>query len=343
MSKSLGNVFYPIEICEKWGADLLRLWVGSVEYQADVKMSERVMTQLSEAYRKIRNTFRFALGNLGDFDPSRDALSNDQLEEFDRWVLDRTAELVKKCREWYAGYEFHRVYHAIHDYCVVDLSAFYFDVLKDRLYTKAPRNKSRRSAQTAVWKISSALVRLAAPILVFTSEEIWKYLPKAPTEPRSVHMALFPETEALVCGIAKDAAEKWERLAQVRSAVLVALEQARAAKTIGGGLEAKVHLHAGPEAAGLQELLEEKKSLLPALFIVSQVQVHSSAISASAPAETLPGLTIKVDRADGAKCERCWNYSTHVGENSRYPKVCERCSEALAEIERDGSATVAAN
>src|SRR3989442_12730907 len=152
-----------------------------------MKMSERVMTQLSEAYRKIRNTFRFALGNLSDFAPSRDALSNDQLEEFDRWVLDRTAELVKKCREWYAGYEFHRVYHAIHDYCVVDLSAFYFDVLKDRLYTKAPRNKSRRSPQTAGWKISSALVRIAAPILVFTSEEIWKYFPKSQVEPVSVH------------------------------------------------------------------------------------------------------------------------------------------------------------
>jgi len=333
MSKSLGNALYPIEICEKWGADLLRLWVGSVEYQADVKMSERVMTQLSEAYRKIRNTFRFALGNLGDFDPSRDVLSNEQLEEIDRWMLDRTAELLKKCREWYANYEFHRVYHAIHDYCVVDLSAFYFDVLKDRLYTKAPRNKSRRSAQTAVWKISSALVRLAAPILVFTAEEIWKHLPKAQSECESVHMTLFPEADALACGIAKDAAEKWERLAQVRSAVLVALEQARVAKTIGGGLEAKVQLHAGPQAAGLQRLLEEKQAVLPALFIVSQVAVQPSAIAGSIPAETFPGLAIKIERADGSKCVRCWNYSERVGENSRYPTVCERCSEALAEIE----------
>ena len=333
MSKSLGNALYPIEICEKWGADLLRLWVGSVEYQADVKMSERVMTQLSEAYRKIRNTFRFALGNLGDFDPSRDVLSNEQLEEIDRWMLDRTAELLKKCREWYANYEFHRVYHAIHDYCVVDLSAFYFDVLKDRLYTKAPKNESRRSAQTAVWKISSALVRLAAPILVFTAEEIWKHLPKAQSECESVHMTLFPEADALACGIAKDEAEKWERLAQVRSAVLVALEQARVAKTIGGGLEAKVQLHAGPQAAGLQRLLEEKQAVLPALFIVSQVAVQPSVIAGAIPAETFPGLAIKIERADGSKCVRCWNYSERVGENSRYPTVCERCSEALAEIE----------
>ena len=333
MSKSLGNALYPIEICEKWGADLLRLWVGSVEYQADVKMSERVMTQLSEAYRKIRNTFRFALGNLSGFDPSRDALSNNQLEELDRWMLDRTAELVKKCLDWYAGYEFHRVYHAIHDFCVVDLSAFYFDVLKDRLYTKAPKNKSRRSAQTAVWKIAGALVRLAAPILVFTTEEIWKYLPKAPGEPDSVHMSLFPDTNSLACGIAPKAAETWARLAQVRSAVLVALEQARAAKAIGGSLEAKVLLHVDPHGSPLQKLLEEQRATLPALFIVSQVEVTPSAIPASVPAESLPELSIKIVHADGAKCERCWNYSTRVGENSRYPTICERCSEALAEIE----------
>ena len=341
MSKSLGNVITPKQITEKWGADLLRLWVASVEYQADVKMSERVMTQLSEAYRKIRNTFRFALGNLADFDPSRDALPNNQLEEIDAWMLDRTAELVKKCREWYANYEFHRVYHAIHDYCVVDLSAFYFDVLKDRLYAKAPKNKSRRSAQTAVWRISDALVRLAAPVLVFTAEEIWKYLPKAAGKLESVHMAVFPDAEALACGIPPKEAEKWARLAQVRSAVLVALEQARAAKTIRGGLEAKVRLHADGKSPGLQELLKEKGSLLPALLIVSQVAVDSAEEDGLVPSETLPGLAVKIERADGKKCERCWNYSTHVGENPRYPTVCERCSEALAEIERDGAAGVA--
>jgi len=341
MSKSLGNTLYPLEICERWGADLLRLWVASVEYQADVKMSERVMTQLSEAYRKIRNTFRFALGNLSDFHPSHDALPNNQLEEIDRWMLDRTAELVKKCREWYAGYEFHRVYHAIHDFCVVDLSSFYFDVLKDRLYTKAPKNKSRRSAQTAVWRISSALVRLGAPILVFTSEEIWKYLPKTTGEPESVHITVFPAVADLACNITKDTAEKWARLAQVRSAVLSALEQARAAKTIGGGLEAKVRLHAPPETVGLQNLLKEKVSGLPALFIVSQVLIDDVPAPGSAPSEPLPSLSIAIERADGKKCDRCWNYSIYVGENSRYPTVCERCTEALAEIESNGSVNVA--
>ncbi len=333
MSKSLGNAIEPAEICEKWGADLLRLWVASQEYQADVKMSERVMTQLSEAYRKIRNTFRFALGNLNDFDPVKDALPNRQLEEIDRWMLERTAELSRKCREWYAGYDFHRVYHAIHDYCVVDLSSFYFDVLKDRLYTKAPRSKSRRSAQTAVWEITSALVRLLAPVLVFTTEEIWRMLPRDAQGAGSVHQMEFAAAESLAGGISKEAAEQWVRLAQVRAAVLVALEQARAAKSIGGGLEAKVKLHAGGEAAGLQKLLQDRRGDLPALFIVSQVEVDGSAPEGAMQSEVLPGLAIKIEKADGAKCERCWNYSIHVGENKRYPTICERCTEALAEIE----------
>jgi isoleucyl-tRNA synthetase len=333
MSKSLGNVVEPAEICEKWGADLLRLWVASQEYQADVKMSERVMDQLSEAYRKIRNTFRFALGNLDKFDPSRDALPNEQLEEIDLWMLDRTAELSRKCREWYAGYDFHRVYHAIHDYCVVDLSSFYWDVLKDRLYTKAPRSTSRRSAQTTIWKISSALVRLLAPILVFTTEEIWKMLPADKQATGSVHQAEFAQADSLASGISSEAAEQWARLAQVRPAVLLALEQARAAKAIGKGIEAKVKLHASSEAPGLQKLLQERRNVLPELFIVSQVEVVPAPPAGAVQSELPPGLAIKIERADGAKCERCWNYSTHVGENHRYPTVCERCTAALAEIE----------
>jgi len=329
MSKSLGNVIEPAEICNKWGADLLRLWVTSVEYQADVKMSERVLTQLSEAYRKIRNTFRFALGNLGDFDPSRNLVANDQLEEMDRWMLERTAELVKKCREWYAAYEFHRVYHAIHDYCVVDLSAFYYDVLKDRLYTQAPNNPARRSAQTAIYKITSALIRIAAPILVFTAEEIWKYVPKSAAEPASVHITLFPEESELRTAI--DAAQHaaWDLLAKIRAEVLKALETARNDKRINSGLEAKVLLGGNPE---LMAKLKNNLAQLPGLFIVSQVGFFS----AGAPdfkSEMVPSLEVSIHKADGVKCERCWNYSTHVGENSRYPTICERCSAALAEIE----------
>jgi isoleucyl-tRNA synthetase len=336
MSKSLGNVMLPTEICDKWGADLLRLWVGSQEYQADVKMSDRVMTQLSEAYRKIRNTVRFALGNLYQFEPSLHALPNDQLDELDRWMLERTADLVKKCREWYAAYEFHRVYHAIHDFCVVDLSSFYYDVLKDRLYTKAPNSKSRRSGQTAVWKITAALVRLLTPILVFTAEECWKFLPRAAGEPASVHIAQFPEEAELRTGLAPEKINTWELLAKVRGEVLKALETARnEKKLINSGLEAKVLLNADLE---LKAKLKHHLAQLPALFIVSQVELLSAG-TGEFRSDVVPGLEVSVQRADGKKCERCWNFSTHVGENPRYPTVCDRCSEAIAEIEASGGET----
>jgi isoleucyl-tRNA synthetase len=335
MSKSLGNVVLPTEICDKWGADLLRLWVGSQEYQADVKMSDRVMTQLGEAYFKIRNTFRFALGNLNGFDPTQDAVPNEHMEEMDQWMLGRTADLVKRCREWYAAYEFHRVYHAIHDFCVVDLSAFYYDVLKDRLYTKAKRNRARRSGQTAVWNITSALMRLATPILVFTAEEIWKYVPKTAGEVESVHMTLFPEEKELRTGLAASKANTWELLGRVRGEALKALEIARnEKKLINSGLEAKVLLNADLETkAKLKHYLAQ----LPALFIVSQVELLNAG-SGDYKSEAVPGLEVTVQRADGKKCERCWNYSTHVGENRRYPTICERCSEAIAEIEEGGVA-----
>src|SRR5262249_44550185 len=206
--------------------------------------------------------------NPGDFDPARDALANEQLEEMDRWMLERTAELVTSCRGWYASYDFHRVYHAIHDYCVVDLSAFYYDVLKDRLYTKAPRSKSRRSAQTAVWKITSALVRLIAPVLVFTAEEIWKYLPKAQSEHESVHMTVFADEKSLRTDLPANKITNWELLAKVRSEVLKALEAARNEKKINAGLEAKVLLNAELE---LKARLKQYLPILPGLFIVSQV------------------------------------------------------------------------
>jgi isoleucyl-tRNA synthetase len=336
MSKSLGNVVLPSDICDKWGADLLRLWVASQEYQADVKMSERVMTQLSEAYRKIRNTFRFALSNLAGFDPARDALPHAEMEEIDRWMLERTADLVRKCREWYAAYEFHRVYHALHDYCVVDLSSFYYDVLKDRLYTKAPASKTRRSAQTAVLEISSALVRLAAPILTFTAEEIWKYLPKAANDPESVHMALFSLEADLRTALPADKISNWELFAKVRAEVLKALEAARNEKIINSGLEAKVSLNADIH---LKTKLKAYLAQLPSLFIVSHVDLINAG-AGTYRSELVPTLEVTVQKADGQKCERCWNYSTHVGENHRYPTVCERCSEALKEIEDGGASAV---
>jgi isoleucyl-tRNA synthetase len=233
------------------------------------------------------------------------------------------------------------VYHAIHDYCVVDLSAFYFDVLKDRLYTKAARNRSRRSAQTAIWKISSALVRLAAPFLVFTAEEIWKHLPKLSGEPPSVHIARFPEGQDLRTGFAASMAADWEVLAKIRGEALKALESARSAKSINSSLEAKVILELFTPNAESQLLgmLRKYAQQLPGLLIVSQVEIPAGEIPTREPhgdsfrSEVFPGLAMRVIAAPGAKCERCWNYSTHVGENTRYPGVCERCSAALAEIE----------
>jgi isoleucyl-tRNA synthetase len=323
MSKSLGNAMYPNEICDKWGADLLRVWVASQDYTTDMRMSEAVMVQLADAYRKIRNTFRFALSNLFDFDPARDAVPDNELWEMDAWMIRRTGDLVRQCLAWYDKFEFHRAYHAIHDFCTVELSAFYFDVLKDRLYTFAPKNLGRRSAQTAVYRIASALVRIIAPVLVFTAEEVWKYLPREAGEPESVHMAAFPSAENLEAALSEQASKNWERLLAVRVEVLKSLEPARAEKLISSGLEASVTLSAN---SGLANLLREYGEILPRLFIVSQVEVKDG---------TADALQISVARAQGKKCERCWNYSTHVGENAEYPTVCERCVAALTEIERD--------
>ena len=333
MSKSLGNGIYPTDVCDKWGADILRVWVSSQDYTADVRMSDAMMTQLAEAYRKIRNTFRFALSNLFDFDPSRDAVADGDLWEIDAWMLHRTGALVRRCREWFENFEFHRVYHALHDFCTVDLSAFYFDVLKDRLYTAAPKSRGRRSAQTAVYRIASALVRLIAPTLVFTSEEVWKHLPREASDPVSVHMALFPAAEDLERAFDEPRAKDWERLLAVREEVLKALEPVRAAKAISSGLEARVTLTANGNLAGV---LQKYAPNLPSLFIVSQVEIAGgNGRGAQADGESKI-LDVRVERALGSKCERCWNYSTHVGESADYPALCERCLAALAEIERGG-------
>ena len=339
MSKSLGNTVLPTEVCEKWGADLLRLWVASQDYTADVRMSDNVMTQLSDAYRKIRNTFRFALGNLAGFDPARDAVPDSEMEELDRWILEEIADLVSNCHKWYENFEFHRVFHAIYEACVVVLSAFYFDVLKDRLYTFAPQNLARRSAQTAIFKITNNLVRLIAPILVFSAEEIWSYVPKKQGEPDSIHIALFPKAEEVRTGLEIGKQGNWRALAQVREAALKMLEAERAKKTISASLEAKVKLSAD---GFLATLLEDYALYLPALFIVSQVEIRREPVGTQD--QSSPGFftvtasgepfRVSIGRADGTKCERCWNYSTHVGENADYPTVCERCVKALAEIEQ---------
>ena len=306
--------------------------VASQDYHSDVRMSQNVMTQLSEAYFKIRNTFRFALGNLFDFDPSRDSVAEDSLEELDRWMLGRTNQLVAKCLEFYESFDFHRVYHALYNFCVVDLSAFYFDILKDRLYTFAPKGSARRSAQTAIYRIASALARLLAPMLVFTTDELWKYLPREAGAPAEVHLSLFPRPDEC-CSSPDQALEtRWSNLLEVREAVLKSLERARAAKEINSGLEARVELSADSKLA---PLLRDYAAWLPALFIVSQVEL-TNGNSPTGGSGTPPGLGVTIHRAQGKKCERCWNYSVRVGESADYPTICERCVAALQEI--DGAA-----
>jgi isoleucyl-tRNA synthetase len=322
MSKSLGNYIAPEEIINRYGAEVMRLWVASVEFTEDARISDTILTRLSEAYRKLRNTFRWALGNLADFDPARDALPAAELLELDQWILFRAEELVRNCRAFYDDFAFHRVYHAIYNFATTDLSALYFDILKDRLYTAAPRSRARRSAQTALWRLTWALVRLVAPILAFTTEEVWDHLAKPAGAPESVHLAMFPEPQELTEGLDerhRERARNWDRLLEVRDAVLKRLEEARQEKAIGAPLEARVHLRADGD---LYPLLAEYIEKLPEFFIVSQVSL-----------EQRPGeFEVIVERASGRKCERCWKYSTEVGADPAWPTICPACAAAVTEI-----------
>jgi isoleucyl-tRNA synthetase len=323
MSKSLGNVILPEDVIKQHGAEVLRLWTSSVEFQEDVRVSDTILARLTEAYRKIRNTFRYALGNLSDFDPSADMLPPSAQLEFDRWILVRCEQLIERCRKSYEEFAFHRVYQSLYNFATTDLSAVYFDVIKDRLYTAAPKSKARRSAQTSLYKITHALVRLLAPLLSFTTEEVWGHLSKLEGDPDSVHLTLFPEPTFPSAGITPEqrrAIANWDRLLAVREQVLKSLEAARQEKFIGAPLEARVRLQAGND---LYPLLDQYQQQLPSLFIVSQVSLEDHAAA---------DLAVHVERAQGAKCERCWKYSTDIGFDPDFPTVCVPCSDALKEI-----------
>ncbi len=320
MSKSLGNIIEPSEVVQNYGAEILRLWVASVEFTEDVRISETILTRLSEAYRKIRNTFRYALGNLYDFDPARDAVPPAEMLPLDQWILVRAEEVTRKCLGWYEELAFHRVYQALYNFATTDLSALYFDVLKDRLYTAARTSRARRSAQTALWRLTRALVRLLAPLMSFTTEEVWTHLVKPEDAPESVHLDLFPAPEELTAGLPEEArrrAADWDRLIEVRDSVLKSLEVARKEKFIGAPLEARVHLKANGD---LFPLLERYAAELPALFIVSQVSLEPDA-------ETQ--LAVDVYRAGGVKCERCWKYTFDIGAHPDLPTICAACAEAV--------------
>ena len=319
LSKSLGNFIYPSEVADKLGADVIRLWVASVDFREDVAASIPLMQRLAEdIYRKLRNTFRFLLGNLSDFVPETDAVATEEMLPLDRYMMARTAELTAKVLRWYDEMEFHRVYHAINEFCTADLSAMYLDVLKDRMYTFAPDNPERRSAQTAVWRIAEALVRLIAPYLSFTADEIWGYLPVVKDREASVHLALFPSRDALRPAKSEAMLAEWAQLLAIRDEVLKSLEEARREKRIGKALDAKILLQA---TASEMPLLQKYLSSLKELFNVSQIELE--------PAPALAAVTLP---ADGGRCERCWNYSVHVGESAQWPTVCERCVAALETI-----------
>jgi isoleucyl-tRNA synthetase len=313
MHKSAGNAIEPDKVIKQSGAETIRLWCASSNYFDDMRGSDEILQRVTDAYRKLRNTARFALGNLHEFDPARDSVPDEEMEEIDRWALAELDRVLGDVADAYEAYEFHNVYRALYNFSMVTLSARYFDIIKDRLYTFAPRSKARRSAQTALLRIADALARTLAPILVFTADEIWENLPAR--DAASVHIAEFPVANQQSH---EDLRATWTKLFEIRDDVLRALEEARVAKKIGSSLEAKVTLTAFRETLALLRKYEKD---LRYIFIVSQVEVVEGSQS------------ITVSRADGEKCERCWNYSTRVGESERYPTVCERCVVALAEIE----------
>jgi isoleucyl-tRNA synthetase len=318
----------PDEVIPKLGAEVLRLWCASSDYFEDMRCSEEILQRVTDGYRKLRNTARFALGNLYGFDPARDSVPENQMLEIDHWALVELDNVIKKVRDAYEAYEFHLVYHTLYDFCTVTLSARYFDIIKDRLYTFAPRNHARRSAQTALYHIAEALARMLAPILVFTADEIWENLPATDNGAlaASVHMSTLPASS----GTDDSAlAANWQRLFEVRDEVLRSLEEARVAKVIGSSLDARVELRASGDT---YQMLARYESELRYLFIVSQVTLTELEHAGSS---ATGGVEVGVRRAQGEKCERCWNYSTHVGESPRYPTVCERCMAALEEIESE--------
>ena len=315
MSKSLGNGVDPVEIAEKMGGEIVRLWVASIDFREDMAASENLMKRCAEIYRKLRNTFRFLLGNLHGFDPARHQVAVADLEPLDKYMLARTRELTTQVLDWYEGFEFHRIYHAVNEFAIADLSAFYLDVLKDRMYTFAPSSQARRSAQTVLWKITEALVRLLAPILSFTADEVWDYLPAVEGREASVHLALFPAPAEIYPEDPAPLLGEWKRIFAVRDAALLVLETARQEKRIGKGLEAELEIHAAGE---LHTLLQSHAAGLKEILNVSGVRVIEG-----------NELSVKALPASGTKCSRCWNFMPEVSNYGVWESVCTRCHEAL--------------
>ncbi|ANU17521.1 isoleucine--tRNA ligase [Planococcus maritimus] len=325
MSKSLGNTIVPAKVMNQMGADILRLWVSSVDYTADVRVSDDNFKQVSEVYRKIRNTLKFLHGNLADFDESTNRVAFEDMREMDQYMVMKLNKLIDTAKKGYENYEFSSVYLALNSYCANDLSSFYLDVAKDVVYIERADHPHRRAMQTVMHDSLMALVKLASPIIPHTADEMWSYLESASEE--SVQLTDFPE--AAERPEFKDLEEKWSRFMDVRDDVLKALEEARAAKTIGKSLEAKVTVYASEELANLLPAID---SNLAQLFIVSEYEFGGAKEQAPENALTLDEVSVVVEKAQGEKCGRCWTISKHVGESAAHPELCPRCAEVV-EIE----------
>jgi len=324
MSKSLSNGVAPNKIIEQYGADILRLWVASSDYHADIRISPEILKQLSDAYRKIRNTARFILGNLADFDPDFHSVSNNELQPIDRWALHRFDMVNQKVRTGYDAYEFHQVYHVIHNFCVVDMSNFYLDVIKDRLYVEKADSKGRRAAQTAMYIILDGMTRLISPILPYTSDEIWQAMKHdVSADPENIVLNQMPQLTGV--DVDETFIQTWDCIHNIRDTVKKALELARNGKIIGASLDAKVQLFCDGDMYNFVKSVEKE---LPVVLIVSQVEVIKGGKGAFV-SEEMEELTVTVLPAEGEKCARCWTYSDTVGSSAVHPEVCAHCASVL--------------
>ncbi|AKF94409.1 isoleucine--tRNA ligase [Brevibacillus laterosporus] len=325
MSKSLGNTIVPKEVTDKLGADILRLWVSSVDYQSDHRISDAILAQNAEVYRKIRNTFRFLLGNLAGFDPMKDRVEYDRLPELDRFMLAKAAEMVKRTRKAYDEYQFHTVYQTVHNFCTIELSSFYMDISKDRLYVEAPDSEERRAAQTVMYDILLDLVKLLSPIIPHTADEVWQFIPGV-TE-ASVQLTDMPEVNEQHL-FSEEEQAKWTSFLEVRDEVLKAMEEARRNKVFGNSVDARLVLY--PHTQEVYQTLMDMEYLAD-LFIVADIEMHEAGTKAPAEAVKLEGISVVVLAAEGGKCERCRVVKEDVGTVESHPTTCERCATIVDE------------
>ena len=323
MSKSVGNVIVPQDVIKQYGADIIRLWTASSDYKADIRISPKILKQLAEVYRKIRNTIRYILGNTNDFNYETDAVPFNEMLKLDQWALMHLQLLKKEVTAAYESYDFHVLYHAIHNFCTVEMSSFYLDILKDRLYAYKADSKERRSAQTAMHEILMDLIVMLSPVLSFTMEEVWQFMKKPANAPESVQMLPWPEVKEEY--INEELETKWDNFIEIRSEITKVLELARRNKQIGHSLDAKVELHAEGEALAILKSVEKD---LATLLIVSQAVIVEGAAE-GAEATGREDLKVTVAAAEGHKCERCWIYSDEVGQDAEHPTLCKRCAEAV--------------